>query len=232
MEIEKEESTREEKVSKMDRELYWVFGVMVVLIAAFLVGYAIRPDPNTFDHNGLDFKKQMLGNIPLYKYTYFTDNRMATASGNVINTGEQAAVNVLLRNNPRENNVPVEGKIEYMEREKFVYITMSSSPDLLCEYGTIAMAELASFLSQNGFVPKAGISDETTAEEQGIDYVTCENHPDRMVISFEAGDENKVVREENCYTITVSDCEILLPTEKFIVQSILDAMEEDTNPTS
>lgn len=224
MEIKKEKKTKKEKISKTDRELYWVFGIMVVLIVTFLVGYIIRPNPNSFEYSELNFEKQMLGNIPLYKYTYFTE-KVITTTGSIIKTGEQTAVTVLLRNDPRENDVPVDGKIEYLQREKYVYITMSASPDLLCEYGAIAMAELSSFLTQNGFRPKAGISDEATAEEQSFDYITCENHPDRMVISFEAGDENSVVREGNCYILTVADCDILLSTEKFITQSIIDAKE-------
>jgi hypothetical protein len=225
MEKEKE-PTKKEKSSLMDKQLYWAFGIMVVIIAAFLIGSYVRPNPNSFEYNGLKFEKQMLGNIPLYKTTYFTEKTIRT-TGDVINTGESTAVNILLRSDPREiDDIPVEGEIEFLPREYFVYMTVSSSPDLLCEYSLIAMAQISSFLTQNGFKPKAGVSDEQAAQEQDLDYITCENHPERMVISLEAGDENKIVRDGNCYTIYVANCEILKPTEKFIIQSILDAKEE------
>jgi hypothetical protein len=213
--------------SKIDRELYWVFSIMVLAIAIFLVGFVLTKESKSFDYNGLDFQKEMLGNIPLYKHTYLTE-KISRTSAQVIRTGDASNVIILLRNDPRKLDViPVEGKIEYLPVEQYVYITFDTSPELLCEYGSIAMAELSSFLTQNGFVAKAGVSNEATAKEQNLSYITCENHPERMVISLRAGDKPSVVRNGNCYTLSVANCDILAPTEKFIVQSIIDAKEEN-----
>ncbi len=222
------EEDKQKTSSKIDREIYWVFGVMIAAIALFLVGYMLTKESNSFDYNGLEFQKEMLGNIPLFKHTYLTEKVVRTTF-QVIRTGDAANVIILLRNDPRElENIPVEGKIEYLPIGQFVYITIDSSPELLCEYSTIAMHELSSFLTQNGFAVKAGVSDETAAAEQNLSYITCENHPDRMVISFQAGDSPSIVRNGNCYTITVADCDILAPTEKFIIQSLIDAREDET----
>lgn len=88
------------------------------------------------------------------------------------------------------------------------------------------MHELSSFLNQNGYAVKSGASDEVIAREQNLTHITCENRPDRMVISYTSGDSPSIVRKGNCYTITVANCDILAPTEKFIIQSILDAKSE------
>jgi len=222
----KKEKIEQKTSPKRDKELYWIFGVMVAAIALFLVGFSFVKESNSFDYQGLDFQKEMLGNIPLYKHTYLTEKIVRTTA-QIVRTGDASAVTILLRNDPRKlKNIPIEGKIEYLPVEHFVYITVDSSPELLCDYSTIAMAELSSFMTQNGFAAKAGISDEAAAEEQNLDYISCENYPDKMVISFKSGDSPSVVREGNCYTITVADCDILAPTEKFIIQSILDAKEE------
>lgn len=219
----------DKKMSKPDKELYWIFGVMIAVIAIFLVSFTFSQKSNSFDYKGLSFQKEMFGDIPLYKHTYLT-GKVIRSTAQVVRSNEASPVIVALRNDPRKlEGVPVDGKIEYPGLEEFIYITLDSSPGLLCDYGTIALHELSSFISQNGFVVKAGISNESSAKEQKTDYISCENRPNRMVISYKSGNATSVVREGNCYTITVADCDILAPTEKFIVQSLLDAKNQ-TSP--
>jgi len=223
---EKKEQREQKTSSKTDKELYWVLGVMVAAIAVFLVGFTLLKESDSFNYNGLDFQKEMLGNIPLYKHTYLTE-RVTRTTGQVVRTGDASSVAILLRNDPRRlEDIPVEGKIEFLSVEQTIYISVNSAPELSCDYSPIAMHELSSFFTQNGFAAKAGISNETMAEENKIDYITCENRPDRMVISFASGDSPSIVRNGNCYILTVANCDILAPTEKFIIQSIIDAKED------
>ena len=223
---EKKEQREQKTSSKTDKELYWVLGVMVAAIAVFLVGFTLLKESNSFNYNGLDFQKEMMGNIPLYKHTYLTE-RVTRTTGQVVRTGDASSVAILLRNDPRRlEDIPVEGKIEFLSVEQTIYISVNSAPELSCDYSPIAMHELSSFFTQNGFAAKAGISNETMAEENKIDYITCENRPDRMVISFASGDSPSIVRNGNCYILTVANCDILAPTEKFIIQSIIDAKED------
>jgi hypothetical protein len=222
---EAQKKNPQKKISKADKELFWVLGVMVGLILVFLISSAIFKDLKNFKYEGLAFSKEMFGDIPLYKHVYMTDKRMASTTGAVIGSDEvRSAVTVLLRNDPRENNILVEGKIEYPPREKFVYITFNSS-GILCEYSNVAIASLGTFFNQNGFRARAGSADEADAKANNLTYVTCENKPDNMVIFFQAGSETSITRNENCYIITVANCEILPATEKFIVQSVIDAKE-------
>ncbi len=210
------------KLSKADKELFWVLGVMLVLILIFLISSSVFKSMKNFEYNGLSFSKEMFGEIPLYKHTYFTDTAVKSLTGAIIRSSEARTVTVLLRNDPRTNTIQVEGKIEFPPREKFIYITFNSS-GILCEYSNVAMASLGSFLNQNGFTVKAGSADEADAKTNNLDYVTCENRPNNMVLLLQQGSETSIIRQGNCYIINIADCEILPAVEKFIIQSILDA---------
>ncbi|MBU0761045.1 MAG: hypothetical protein KJ600_03660 [Nanoarchaeota archaeon] len=221
--IQKEE-TKKKKTQKVDKELYWVLGVMVALILVFLISSAIFESSKDFQYQGLEFTKEMFGEIPLYRFTYFTDTSSSSITGHTINSGANRVI-VLLRGDPRKNNVPVYGEIEYLPKENFVYVSINST-GLLCEDSTIAMAGIASFMKQNGFTIKGGSADEADAEQTGLDYITCENRPGRMVILLQSGPENSITREGDCYTLNVADCEVLPVTERFLIQSVLDAKAE------
>lgn len=224
--MKKEENTETndvpQKKKNSDNQLMWIFGIMVGIVAIFLISYSFFQGSKSFNYNGLEFTKEQFGDVLFYKYSYNTDG--PTITGSAINTEGLQQVHLLLRTDPRENLVPVDGKIEYLPRGKFVYISINST-GLLCEKSTIAIANLASFLSQNGFHPQPGVPDASEAEETNITHVTCENRPNNMVIRLQSGDESSIVRNDNCYTITIADCDIITPTEKFIVQSVIDAKE-------
>jgi len=221
------EKEKKSKKQNLDKQFYWVLGTMVFLIAAFLVSFGIGQKANEFEHEGLQFKEEMFGEIQLYRHDYFTERIGRTSTGQIVNTGEAKNVIVYLRNDPRELTVPVEGKIEYLPKGKFIYITFSSE-GLFCEYSNVAIANLINFLSSNSFVAKAAASDEQAAEESELQHITCENRPDHMVLSFQGAEETSIVREEdtNCYRINVANCEVLEAVDQFVVQSLIDAREE------
>lgn len=227
-EVQKELTENEDlpqKKQNSDKQLMWIFGIMLGIVAVFLVSYSFFQDSKSFDYQGLTFTKEKFGDILFYKYSYSTDKPGIT--GSVVDSKGMQQVNLLLRDDPRKNLVSVDGKIEYLRREKFVYISINST-GITCEKSTIAIANLASFLSQNGFNPEPGVPDEAEAKEMNLTYVTCENRPNNMVILLQSGNQNSIVRKDNCYTVTIADCDIIAPTEKFIVQSIIDAKEPQT----
>lgn len=227
VEIEEPQNNKQKKTN--EAPFYWILGSMLFIIALSLVALTLKGEANSFDYEGLDFKKEMFGNIPIYKHTYLTE-KFVTTAGNVIGTGKARTVTLQLRNDPRElEDIPVEGRIEFLEREKRIYITFDSSEGLLCDYSPIAAHQLSLFLKQNAYNVKAGTSDEEASQERELDYITCENRPERMVISFVSGDETTIERQDNCYTITVANCEILPAAEKFIIQALVDAREETTS---
>ena len=97
------------------KELYWVFGTMIGLIIIFLVSYSIFQNMKKIDYEGLKFTKEMFGEIPLFHYSYI--GRVKTITGNVVSE-QNKKIDLYLRNDPRENNVPIEGNIEFPEGKR------------------------------------------------------------------------------------------------------------------
>ena len=216
----KGKTKKKKKTSGSDKELYWILGAMVGLIVVFLISFSIFQSMKTFEYQGLDFTKEKFGEIPLYRYYYFTNSLSTT--GAVI--GEPKLVNLYLRNDPRKINIPIEGEIEFPRKGKFVYITINGTGLDQCKYSSIALASLSSFLTQNDFTVKGAVPNEAEAEENNIKYATCETRPDNAVILIQTGQETKIVKEaENCYVISSTNCEILPAVERFMIQVIIDA---------
>ena len=236
--ITKKENISSQKKQKKDNQLYWVFGAMAGLIILFLLAYSFFQSLNKFEYKGMSFTKTKFGEIPMYYYYFFTNT--PTTTGKVIS--EPKMINLYLRNDPRENNIPIDGEIELLQG-KFIYVGINATELKQCGYTSVALANFKSFFMANGFTVKGGVPDETEAERDNLEYVTCEKYPNNPVIIIQSGDETKIqrkksgikniirsesgIREEiektNCYIMTVNNCEILQATEKFTVQSILDA---------
>jgi hypothetical protein len=222
LEVEKEKTVvnAPKKTSKIDREAFWLFAVMIGLIAIFLVSNSIFEELNNFEYQGLSFTKETFGEIPVYRYYYYTHPSAITASAV---QGDPTLINLLLRVDPRENNVTVDGEIDLPPKNKFVYISINDTGINDCEYIQVGLANLVSFLIANGFEVKGAVPDEVIAEEISSRHVTCDTHPNNGVILIQAGQESKITRQDNCYTMDVSSCNILDTTEKFQIQTILDA---------
>jgi|SRR3989338_2727479 len=219
-----------------NRELYIVLAVMGCLLAVFLVAFTIFHSLQNFEYQGLNFKKTKLGDIPMYQYYYYT-----SLTGNI--ASDPKLINLYLRLDPRQNDVPVDGEIELI-KGKTVYISIDSSGLAECEDNSIALANLGSFLNANGFGVKGAVPNEAEANSTGLMYVNCSTKPDNPVLLIKSGEETEIEREKtgtkyivnppvgaayeeiertNCYIITVAKCEILEATEKFTLQSIIDA---------
>jgi hypothetical protein len=128
-----------------------------------------------------------------------------------------------LRNDPRENDVPVEGKIEF-QKGKIVYLSVNGTGLTECPMSNMAVAGLSSFLTNNLLQVKGATPDEVEAGKTGLRYVPCSAFPDNPKILIQRGDETKIKRAGNsCYVISINNCEVLEATEKFQVQAILDA---------
>ncbi|MCH7568205.1 MAG: hypothetical protein IIA87_02175 [Nanoarchaeota archaeon] len=197
---------------KIEKELLWIVGFIAFLVIIFLVASSIFKGFNQIEYEGLIFTKERLGEIPVYHYSYYFENK-----------GVIIKYNLYLRNDPRTLDVPVEGKDIIFDRGKRVYISVNASGLQQCPYSVLAVADLASFLSDNQFNVKGGDPGFFEAGAKRQEWVTCENKPGNVVILIVEGKETKITINNNCYEITVANCEILEATEKFRVQSIIDA---------
>lgn len=225
--MSKKQANTLEKKQGSDNQLYWILGVMLAVIAVFFISAQILEKSSTVEYDGLTFTKVMFGEIPLYQYLYKTPTFAPSLTGKVIQSGERQA-KLLLRNDPSKNTVPVYGEIDYPPRASTIYITFSSE-GIVCNSSVIAVAGLTQFLKENSFNVQTGFATHKEADEFNETYVTCSSHPNNMVIHIQSGNESSVSIDGNCHTLTVGDCDVLSVTEKFIAQSVADAVRKSSS---
>ncbi|MAG28236.1 hypothetical protein CMI47_22150 [Candidatus Pacearchaeota archaeon] len=230
--VKKEVSEREEKIEekeskkkvslKKNKELYFIFGVLIGLIVLFLATSAIFNSLNSFEYEGLTFTKEKFGEIPVYHHYYYIQK----ITGGVVNvvSDEIIKYNLFLRYDPRKNDVPIEGsEIEFGSYEDIIYVSVDGFGLEQCEQSSIAVSSLSSFLTNNLLSVKGATPRQIFAEVNEIPYVTCETHPDNVVIQVQEGDETKVFSDGNCHIIEAANCEVLQAVEKFEVKAVVDA---------
>ena len=202
---------KNKKKKSIDKQIYWIFGIMIFLVLVVLLIYYIKINANTFEYKDLKFTKEMFGKIPVYRYTYHFEGR----------TGFMT-FNLLLRIDPRENKVPVNGDIIF-PIEKTAYISVNSTGLNECEDSRIALSSLASFISNNQIKVKGASPDPLIANESKVVYATCDNYKDNPVIIVQKASNTEINNAGLCYTINVNNCEILSAIEKFEVEALLNA---------
>src|SRR3989344_8821152 len=144
-EIKSKNFDEETKTKSKDKELYWILGVMFALIFIFVISASTFKSLNKFDYQGLSFAKEKFGEIPVYHAFYFYKNPGITGS---VTEAETVKYNLFLRVDPRENNVPVDGEIELRAGQQ-TFVSVDPYNLTGCEYSSIAIANLASFLGNN-----------------------------------------------------------------------------------
>jgi len=210
-EVEAESPTLAKKYNK---EIYLVLGAMALLVLIFFAFYYVFGSLNKIDYRGLTFTKEKFGEIPVFHHYYYIT--------------PDVLYNLYLRNDPRNNKVPITGAvvdrgIEFMQKST-IYLTIAPDGIVGCPYGSVGVATLASFLVDNQFTVKGASSDKEQAELNNLTYATCKTDPMNKVIMIQGGNETIIEhRTPNCYVITVANCEILPAVEKFEVQAVLDA---------
>ena len=202
---------KKKKLPRVDKEIYWIFGVMALIVVVFIAFSFIFQSLRTFEYQGLTFTKDASGPVTFYQYYY----SLLTRDGKI----RQFTLN--LREDPRKNNVPVEGEI-FFKRGKFVYVTLNETGLAECPFAQPAVGSLATFIVGNDYDMQAGTPDIKEAEEKGRKYVTCENRPEHIVILIQKGNETKITKQDNCHIMNINNCEINPAIEKFMVQAILD----------
>ena len=204
----------DEQVNPKDNELKWIIGMMIALVIIFVFFSQVFKSLNNFEYNGLEFKKEKIGeNLNVYHYIR-----------NFEYSGRMYSYNLFLRNDPRKSNVPVEGAPFEFSSLNPVYISVNAKKLIECEQSSISIPLLAQFFTSNFVKVYAATPNIIEAQANDLTYATCESAADGNVIIVSDGDETKVERTaDNCYHITAANCEILPATEKFIVQTIIDA---------
>ncbi len=209
------EKSEVESKKHSNKELYIILGGMIVLILVFTATSLVFKSFGTFEYEGLAFTKERFGDLQVYHYYYYITSHI---TGNVI-----AKYNLYLTLDPRENNVPVEGEIEF-EPGEFIYVSIDGDELTQCGSSSAGLGSLSAFLTDNQLDPVGSVTNETLAKELGVKYATCESKPERAVIVISTGNETKITRREGrCYNIEVANCEIVQAVEKFELRTLIDA---------
>ena len=133
--------------------------------------------------------------------------------------------NVYLMNDPRENDVPIEGEI-VLQKGKYTFISINTTGLTQCPESQLAIASLSSFLSDSGLLVYAATPNQTEANVTGVRYATCENRPNNVVILIQSssGNQSRIYKPtERCHVIEVANCEMIKTIEKFELQTLVDA---------
>lgn len=215
-ETEPKKELVQEKRHNSNKELYWVIGVMVLMLLVILLIPVISRWNNNFSYQGLSFSKEMFGKIPVYHYYYYLKDK----------TGQQYQYNLYLRDDPRTNNATVNGKIIYPTAGSIIYLSINATGIVGCPTALRDVASLSGFIAGNFFKVKSGYADQSLAIENNGTYVTCATNPNDMVIALQHSNTTSIIvtNNNNCYTMQIDSCQGLLEAvEKFEVQSIIDA---------
>ena len=198
------------------RQLIWFLVIVAIVFASVLVPYFYLQSLKSFEHAGVDWVKEEYAQFDVYHSEFPALN------------GEDYKYNVFLRNDPRENNVSVDGNFKDFKVGGFVSI----SPEIdLCR-GDVSrvMLDLGSFLELGLGVQKvwAATPSFEIHNETGREYATC-NTKYRTIVMIEKGEPAVIQSSENpfCYTIRVKDCDDIAPVEKFITEVIRAVREND-----
>lgn len=204
--VEKEESQRQNKYLK-----YLLLGMIVIILIIAVV--AFKPKEAKFEYLGMEFERVMFDKIVLYQTSVQPINRV---------TGEATGQNYIIyfRNDPRKLEfIPITGRIR-LTREVIVALDKSIT-DSNCSKATLAALNMGQFMNAAGLKALKGATNLTEAEEEHINYASCDSSDSNSVIITEAGNKTEIVQEDvNCYKIKVNNCQVVEATERFLIGAL------------
>lgn len=191
------------------RQLIWFFVIIAIVFASVLIPYFYSQNLKSFNYAGVDWMKEEYTQFDVYHSEFPALN------------GQNYKYNIFLRNDPRENNVTVDGTFKEFKIGGFVSI----SPEVDSCRGDVSrvMLDLGSFLELGLGIQKvwAATPSFEIHNETGREYATCSTK-DRTIIMIEKGEPVVLQSRDNpfCYTIRVRDCDDIEPVEKFMTEVV------------
>ncbi len=203
------------KEERMEKQFKVILGVMLAAILGFLLIFFIMQAGSDITYRGMDFEKRDVGDITYYD----TQFQILSRDGEIRN------LDFSFRNHPKElDKIPIEGDLDLEVLEENVGISIEDK--VVCEYNSVALLGLTmNFFDRLRMDIFKGNIDKDLAEEENETHLVCDNDK-YSVLNFREGDETKIVREDNCYHLHVSDCEILEVSERFMLGWYYEYREE------
>jgi hypothetical protein len=192
-----------------DRQFFWFIAITLIVFASFLVPYFYFESKKNFEFENIYWTVEE-HNIEIYHgiFPKFTE--------------QGGTYNIYLRNDPRENDVPVSGELSSFTKNGFVSVTPEFEQ---CVGGGVyrMIIDLSGFL--RGTLGMQNLEAATTSlersEETNTTYIDCTS-VDQTVIILQTGNESLISQSPEspgCYTIQVRSCDDVAPIEKFIVET-------------
>lgn len=205
--------TKKQKTkSKTGRQMVYIFTGMVVLFLVLLGFYFLHNSGKQFSFLGLNWDKEMFGQIPLFHAQVVTN-----MSGTLISQ------NLFFRNNP--TSLELANFLVQYRNNAVTYIAVNDSIGN-CTEGNVAIFDLGKFLASIGITAKAGLTDQGLAEKNNMSSFTCKNSTFNTVIVFQGGDKTgieKAAGYNDCYIIDVNNCEMTKGVETLMINTIATA---------
>ena len=199
-------------VEQENKQLKWILIGAGFLLFSFLLVMVIVNESKHFDYLGLTFEKQQMGELQFF----YTKLPIKTATGQIVN------YNLYLRTDPREIKLPENLFVKF--RANGTFITVSPEFDD-CNDASLALTSLGSFIGGLGINAKGAVTDKDISNKTALPYVTCENSKNKTVILVRKGEKTELLQDSDCYTISVSNCEIIKGTESFIL-GVIKSMKQ------
>tara|TARA_Y100000310_G_scaffold86397_1_gene83242 strand:+ start:3254 stop:3943 length:690 start_codon:yes stop_codon:yes gene_type:complete len=211
--VDKKKPKKLTKKDIQNRQVIWALVLMAgVILIIFLVPYLMKNVINKFEYIGLDFYKAEIEGIKFYS----TEIPLINIQGFPI--GEYS---IYFRNNPFElEDIEVDIIQKKIKFEKTLPVYISIEYDApICDDNIIAVVGLTNFLDKFGTLEVRGaMNDVLYSNNNELDYVNCDSHPENTVLLMKNGNETKISKTgDNCYELQYKDCEINRITEKFIL---------------
>lgn len=214
--VEKELSAK--KVRRVEKEIVYILGFVALLVVIYLLAAAYFRSLAQIEYRGLHFTKEKEGELDVYRYYYYNTNYQPPRQ-----------YNLYLLNDPRKNNVSIEGG-PVLFHQNSIYVSIDTSYPSNCSDNIIGVVDLTRFLVDNKMKVTVGIANETYALENNQKYISCVNKPSSEVIEFVGGNETKIVVDGNCHRIVIGpECQNREAVEKFKVEVLAQAKEQNVS---
>lgn len=196
--VEENKDIQPKEEKHQEKILYYFFITFGIFLILSISLFYIFNSQTSFNYKGIKFNIINQGKITFY-------NTQFHKSFNNKNIN----YNIFLRNDPRVlEKVPFEGGINISH---LLFVNVGNN--LACNgYGTIAIANMAQIF---GFMGTKLVTVDNSNE-------TCDKSGRYLFLRVQSSNRTDVEEfSPNCYNLNVKNCEVLKPTERFILEYYL-----------
>jgi hypothetical protein len=204
--------TKTKKLDHDTKQLIWVFAIIIVIFAAFMVPYFYGQSLKKFELYGVDwYIEKSAGSGPTFYHAVMPKIYDGKVYGNH---------NVYLRNDPRENSIPASVNISFSRK-----IIVAQDPEAFnCPDEILVASALGQITALFPFITNVSgaVSDKEKAELWALPFADCSKAKNgTTVFMVRMANESSVTQEGNCYLINVAKCEDnLMVAERFVMEIV------------